>query len=350
MSTSFRRLALQRRLTSLHRDRIAAAAVTFVGFALYGAGPAAAHCFAGARFFPATLTVEDPCVADELSLPTISSFKTGDIPANRQLDISGEFSKRITDDFGVSVGRTYTRLWVPGGPGAHGWQNLETTFKYQFLTWPQSEFVLSAGVSVEWGRTGNASVAAEKFHTVTPTLYVGKGLGDLPSSFGFVRAFGLTGQVGYAIPSWRRTVSISSIDPDTGDIDFDEERHPHFLQYGGSIQFSMPYLKTNVIDLGLPDVFNRMVPLVEASFSTPVRNVVTNANVWDENNRTTGTVNPGLIYVADKFQIGVEAIIPINRASGKGVGWVAQLHFYLDDIFPSTIGRPIIPVSARIGQ
>jgi hypothetical protein len=316
--------------------------------AVCGASPAAAHCFAGARFFPATLTVDDSCVADELSLPTVSGFRTGDLPANRQLDISGEFSKRITEDFGVSVGRTYTRLWMPGGPGAHGWQNLETTFKYQFLTWPQSEFVLSAGVSVEWGRTGNASVGAEKFHTVTPTLYVGKGFGDLPSSFGFLRAFGLTGQVGYAIPSWRRTVT-TSIDPDSGDISFDEERHPHFLQYGGSVQFSMPYLKANVIDLALPDVFNRMVPLVEASFSTPVRNVVTNANVWDETNRTTGTVNPGLIYVADKFQIGAEAVIPINRASGKGVGWVAQLHFYLDDIFPTTIGRPIIPISARLG-
>src|SRR3954469_22060396 len=115
---------------------------------------ASAHCFVGGRFFPATLTVDDPCVADELSLPTISSFKTGDIPANRQLDISGEISNRTTENFGGSVGRTYTRLWGPGGPGAHGWQNLETTFKYQFLTWPQSEFVLSAGVSVEWGRTG----------------------------------------------------------------------------------------------------------------------------------------------------------------------------------------------------
>jgi hypothetical protein len=317
-------------------------------FAVYGASPAAAHCFAGARFFPATLTVDDPCVADELSLPTISTFRTGDIPANRELDISAEFSKRITEDFGVSVGRTYTRLWVPGGSGAHGWQNLETTFKYQFLTWPQSEFVLSAGVSVEWGRTGNASVGAEKFHTITPTLYVGKGFGDLPSAAGFLRAFAVTGQVGYALPSWRRTVT-TSIDPDSGDFSFDEERHPHFLQYGGSVQFSMPYLKANIVDLGLPDVINRMVPLVEASFSTPVRNVVTSANIFDDTNRTTGTVNPGIIYVADKFQIGAEAIIPINRASGKGVGWMAQLHFYLDDIFPTTIGRPIIPISARLG-
>src|SRR3954447_4881278 len=343
------RHAVHRGLMRQNKRATIAAALTILAFTRYGASPAAAHCFAGAHFFPATLTVDDPCVADELSLPTISSFETGDLPANRELDISGEFSKRITEDFGVSVGRTYTRLWMPGGPGAHGWQNLETTFKYQFLTWPQSEFVLSAGVSVEWGRTGNASVGAEKFHTVTPTLWFGKGMGDLPPSFGFLRAFGLTGQLGYAIPTWRRTVTISSIDFDTGEIDFDEERHPHFLQYGGSLQFSMPYLKANVIDLGLPDVFNRMVPLVEASFSTPVRNVVTSANAFDDTNRTTGTVNPGVIYVADKFQIGAEAIIPINRASGKGIGWVAQLHFYLDDIFPTTYGRPIIPISARLG-
>ncbi len=326
-----------------------ASALVLTVFNLVGTSPAMAHCFAGSRFFPAMLTTDDPCVADELSLPTISGFKTGDIPANRELDISAEFSKRITEDFGVSIGRTYTRLWVPGGPNASGWQNLETTFKYQFLTWPQSEFVLSAGVSVEWGRTGNASVGAEKFHTITPMLWVGKGMGDLPSSFGALRAFAATGQVGYAIPSWRRTVTITSIDFDTGEVDFDEERHPHFLQYGGSIQFSMPYLKANVIDLGLPDVFNRMVPLVEASFRTPVANTIQMANTWDENNRTIGTVNPGIIYVADKFQIGAEAIIPINRASGKGIGWVAQLHFFLDDIFPTTVGRPIIPISARLG-
>jgi hypothetical protein len=50
--------------------------------------------------------------------------------------------------------------------------------------------------------------------------------------------------------------------------------------------------------------------------------------------RTTGTVNPGVIYVADKFQLGFEAIIPVNRASGDGVGVIGQLHLYLDDIFP----------------
>src|SRR6476646_5026684 len=36
------------------------------------ADPSGAHGFAGKRFFPATLATDDPFVADELSLPTLS--------------------------------------------------------------------------------------------------------------------------------------------------------------------------------------------------------------------------------------------------------------------------------------
>src|SRR5262245_32085307 len=100
---------------------------------------ALAHCFVGARFLPATLTVDDPCVADELSLPTVSAFKnsnlpTSDFPSARQLDISGELSKRITDSLGVSVGSTWTRLRLLDGTHANGFQNVETMLKYQFVT------------------------------------------------------------------------------------------------------------------------------------------------------------------------------------------------------------------------
>jgi hypothetical protein len=49
-----------------------------------------AHCFVGARFFPATLATDDPCVADEMSLPTVAWSKTGDVPPAKELDISGE--------------------------------------------------------------------------------------------------------------------------------------------------------------------------------------------------------------------------------------------------------------------
>jgi hypothetical protein len=40
-------------------------------------------------------------VTDELALPTISMSKTGDDPSFKQLDVSAEFAKRITEDFAI---------------------------------------------------------------------------------------------------------------------------------------------------------------------------------------------------------------------------------------------------------
>ena len=110
---------------------------------------ASAHCWIGGRFLPATLIVDDPCVADELSLPTVAYFHNGDIPSARELDISGEFSKRITDNFGVSIGSTWTRLSPPGGPNASGFQNLETSFMYQIAIDPVHEAIFSAALDIE---------------------------------------------------------------------------------------------------------------------------------------------------------------------------------------------------------
>src|SRR5689334_8448285 len=187
---------------------------------------AAAHCFVGARFLPATLNVDDPCVADELSLPTISHFKNGDDPSARQTDVSGELSKRITDTFGVSIGSTWTNLHPPGGPNASGFQNIEASFKWQFLTVPEHEFVMSAALNVEWGGTGSQSIGAERFNVYTPTLFFGKGFGDLPQGAGWLRAFAITGQVGYAIPGQRQTLNSIDVDPDTGIVIADIETHP----------------------------------------------------------------------------------------------------------------------------
>jgi hypothetical protein len=103
----------------------------------------------------------------------------------------------------------------------------------------------------------------------------------------------------------------------------------------------MPYLKSAVIDLGLPDFINHLVPLVEATTQTPVANTLTSGT------KTTGTINPGVLWVGNRFQVGVEALIPINRQSGTNVGVIAQLHFYLDDIDPRGIGKPIFGAPAQ---
>src|SRR6478609_10903883 len=106
-------------------------AATLLTIALWS--PASAHCIVGSRFFPATLIVDDPCVNDELSIPTIAGFKNGDQPSADELDISGEYSKTITERFGVSVGDTWVHLHEPGDGNHDGFDNLETSFKYQFI-------------------------------------------------------------------------------------------------------------------------------------------------------------------------------------------------------------------------
>ncbi len=312
------------------------AAVPALAVALL-ASPALAHEIVGNRFFPATLGIDDPGVNDELSIPTVDAFKTGDDPPVKQRDVSGEFSKRITEDFAISLGATHTWLSAPGGPdgaGASGWQNLETMFKYRIYRNPEHEFVASIGLGVEWGGTGVAKVGADPFNAYTPTIFFGKGLGDLPDTVAWLRPFAITGQVGYAIPGQRSTTTFS-VDPDFGDVSADTEVHPDVLQWGGTLQYSMPYLKSAVIDLGLPDFINHLIPLVEATFQTPVAHTLTSGTL------TTGTINPGVIWVGNYFQVAVEALIPINRQSGANVGVIGQLHFYLDDIDPRGIGRPI---------
>ena len=306
------------------------------GVALVPLSQSVAHEIVGNRFFPATIGIDDPGVNDELSLPTVDSFNTGDNPPVRQRDISGEFSKRITEDFAIILGSTYTFLSPtdPTAAGANGFQNLETTFKYRVFKSPEHEFVFSAGLTIEWGGTGSETVGAEPFHHYIPTIYFGKGLGDLPDTFSWIRPVAITGQVGYSIPA-RNFTTTFSVDPDSGELTSDTEFHPRVLNWGATIQYSMPYLKSSVIDLGLPDFINHLIPLVEATLQTPVANTITSGTL------TTGTINPGVIYVSNTFQLAVEALIPINRQSGSNVGVIAQLHFYLDDLDPRGIGKPI---------
>ena len=89
--------------------------VLAAAFALFCPSQANAHCEVGERTFASTLTFDDPCVSDELSLPTIQSFKNGDRPSAQELDISGEYTKTITRNFGVSFEEAWVHLDAPRG-------------------------------------------------------------------------------------------------------------------------------------------------------------------------------------------------------------------------------------------
>ncbi len=300
--------------------RSAKLALTLLSATLLPLTAAHAHAVVGDRVFPATLAVDDPGVSDELNTQ-IGRFKSGDdgAPPTGTTTTSFDYTKTITQDFGLSVGGA----WLDND-GTRGFDNFSAGAKYVFYKDAPHEFMLSTGLDWDMGGTGAKSVGAESFSTLTPALFVGKGMGDLPDSLGYLKPFAVTGSLGYAFPTRNFTT-----DPDSGD----RERNAQSVAWGGTLQYSVPYLQQHVKDFGLPMPLANAIPTVEFAFETPTNG--------DSSGRTTGTVDPGVIFMGQTMQLGLEAQLPLNADSGHGVGYLAQVHFYLDDIFPHTLGRPI---------
>jgi len=295
-------------------------------------GRAYGHGFAGARFFPATLSTDDPFVSDELSLPTVSTIRTPENGGTRETDISVDISKRITPEFAIGIGDTFTALNPHEGPAVNGFGNLELSGKYQLLKNGVHEAIVSIGLGVEVGGTGGRSVGADSFSTWTPGIFFGKGFGDLPTELAFLKPFALTGQIGIAIPTSASTRSVT-VDAQTGEREIEIERHPDVIEWGFALEYSVIYLQSQVKDIGLRAPFDRLIPLVEFAFESPVNR--------GAQGQTTGTINPGIIWAGKYFQLGVEAVVPINERTGNNVGVIAQLHFFIDDLFPHSLGRPL---------
>lgn len=280
--------------------------------------PAFSHGFAGNRFFPATLATDDPFVADELSLPTFQAIRQpGDQPT-KTFDLSTDVALKLTPNFGIEIGDGYQFHKAVGSNLHTGFDNLEVSGMYQFLVNAEHETILSVGVDAEIGGTGSRAIDADRFSTIVPALFFGKGFGDLPDSLWILRPLALTGQIGVSFPT-------RSTDGD--------EQVPNNLEWGLALEYSLIYLQGYVKDIGLRAPFDRMIPVVEFPMETPLNRGGT---------ITTGTVNPGVIWSGKYFQIGVEAVIPINRQSGNNVGVLAQVHFYLDDLLPKLFGKPLL--------
>ncbi len=286
-----------------------------------------AHGLIGQRFFPATLAIDDPFVADELSLPTVLHIRnrgSDESPPTLQTDLSGELSKRLSPNLGLSLGGTYTFLDPIPGKSTSGFDNMEVSLKYVFWQNAEHETLLSAGASWEIGGTGSKKIGADSFDTVTPQFFFGKGFGDLPDAVDWLKPAALTGALGLAIPV-RRLNKTFSLDDD-GNVQTTHDLNPKTFNWGFSVQYNLQYLQSFVRDVGLPAPFNRMIPVVEFAMQTPIEGPHTG--------RTTGTINPGIIWFGRYMQLSVEAVIPANTMTGKNVGVLAQIHFYLDDIAP----------------
>jgi hypothetical protein len=285
--------------------------------------PARAHGFEGDRFFPPTIQTDDPFATDEFSIgvQTFNNPAGSDgTPKTREIDISSEFDKEIFPKFALGVSGTYINLNPQGhqGPAQDGFDNVSVSLKYQLWENAPHEWILSVGGEADLGDTGSKALGVDSFTTYTPTLYFGKGFGDLPDSLKYLKPFALTGTVGVSIPGESANTD-GSFNSDT-------------LQWGFALEYSLPYLQQHVEDIGLPKPLRDIIPLVEFSNSTPLDR---------SGETTTGTINPGILWEQPDFQIGAEAVIPINSHTGPNVGAVIQVQIYIDDIFPKIFGHPI---------
>ena len=286
-----------------------------------------AHGLAGKRFFPTTFTVDDPFISDEFSVLLNHIKQPGD-PSARSTELSIDYSKRILPNFGLEFSDAYQHLDFTGDGSANGWENIEAGAKWQFLTSEEHEMILSIGTDVEIGGTGARQVS-ESFSNISPAVFFGKGLGDLPESLNFLRPFAVTGAIGPSFPTRSKNVVRN------GDGSTDIERNPITLNWGFTLQYSLMYLQSFVKDIGLGAPFNRMIIVTEFPMQTNLSR--------DNKGKTTGTINPGLVWCGKSIELGIAAEIPVNSNSGKSVGVLGLIHLFIDDLFPNSIGRPIFP-------
>ena len=272
-----------------------------------------AHGIAGDRIFPATLAIDDPAVSDEMTLPQEHYAKDSDGAWNSET--SFEYDKLITQNWGIGVSGGYVNE-----KDKNGFDNFGLSTKYQFYENDPHELLLSVGTDWDIGGTGSKKIGAERFSTVSPTFFFGKGMGDLPDSAPYLKPFAVTGALGLSLPTQAKKR-------------LEDETNPDSFNWGFTLQYSLPYLEQHVKSIGLPQPLNQMIPIVEFDMQN---NIDRGAS-----RKTTGTINPGFIWSGETTQFGLEAVLPVNDESGKGVGVIAQMHFFLDDIFPNTIGKPI---------
>ncbi|CAB3962266.1 MULTISPECIES: hypothetical protein [Burkholderia] len=302
------------RLTEWHAPRACAALLAaFAG--LSHASFANAHAVVGDRVFPATMTVDDPGVGDEFDTQ-FGHIKSPDGNGNNinVNTVSYEWDKLITKNLAFSVSSQYVSQNAPDGGSAKGWDNVELGVKYLAYTNPEHEFMASVGLKAELGGTGAKSIASP-YSTFTPTVYLGKGFGDLPASLGYLRPLALTAELG---------PNLTTASSDQG---------PNSFGWGMTLQYSIPYLQQQVKNLGLPQPLSNMVFVVEAPMSTCTAGACSG--------QTTGTINPGVLWLNRYGQFGVEAQIPVNRASGNHIGVIFDAHLYFDDLFPGSLGKPL---------
>ena len=291
----------------------------------------ASAAYVGDRFFPSTLATTVPTAADFYNPPYFVKLPdTAATPSTREFDIPTTYSRLVTKDLAVFFTETFRMLEDSNRGTRSGFDNLVIGAQYQLYTDPEHQFVFTVGGTAAIGGTGAPGIASS-FSTLTPTAYIGKGFGDLPDSMAWLRPLTVSATAAVALPT--DSTSLTTTTLPTGGTTLSETINPKILQLGFALEYSLVtnhYTGANRTGTRYPEGW---VPLIEFTTATPLSG--------PSAGRTTGTVNPGVIWVSRYLQVGVEAIIPMDAHSGRDLGVRAQAHLYLPAIFPDFYGKPL---------
>src|SRR6266404_5485667 len=266
--------------------------------------------YVGDRFFPSTLATTVPTAADFYNPPFFVRLPdTVTTPTTHEIDIPTTYSRLVTKDLAVFFTETFRILEDANRGTRSGFDNLVIGAQYQLYTNPEHQFVFTVGGTAAIGGTGAPGIASS-FSTLTPTLYIGKGFGDLPDSMAWLRPLTISATAAVAVPT--DSTSLTTTTLPTGATTLSETINPKVLQLGFALEYSLVtnmYTGANRTGTRYPEGW---VPLVEFTTATPLNGPLAG--------RTTGTVNPGFIWVSRFLQVAVEAIVPMDAHSGRDLG------------------------------
>lgn len=265
-----------------------------------------AHAIAGQRLFPSTLTFDDPGIGAEL--PLVFSHLRADGVTQDDLGIA--VTKPVTQNFSLIAGTDYVGVSQAGAPASHGWGNFEFGGVWQVYRNAASESIGSFSISRSFAHTGSR-VTRDDFSTWSPAFNFGQGFGNAHADW--LRPFALTGSLGLDLPN--------------------DRNEPRMLNWGLSLQYSVPYLQNFVKYAGIKAPFDKMIPIIELPMQTCLDRGC--------HGQTTGYVAPGVIWIGRFVQWGFELQIPVNRRTGNAVGVMFGFDFYLDDLAPHGFGAPL---------
>lgn len=296
--------------------------------------PALAHGIAGNRYFPGTLTFDDPAVADELFIPVYSRLKhptsEGGIATDDSFSLT--FFRLLTPTIGMGGDATWLRRGRDGFSARTGFGAAHLVVKGLAYENDPHETLVSVGFAGGFGSLGTKAVGGYGPYTLQPSVTFGKGFGDLCDTFSWLRPFAIAGAIEEEFPINGRTKTLL-FEPDIDRSHYGYLHNADVVHWAFAVEFSTLYLTNRFTgDPPKEEPLNQLVPLIEFPVDTTIKG---------GRFRNAATMNPGLSYVGVVYQLAAEATIPLNRQGGHGVGVTAGLELFLQDLMPSFFDRPV---------